>query len=273
MGPRNADDLEIEHASSPMGSSHSSDRQEKEQLLDEDPVYSYAEQRKIIHRLDRRLITIAGIIYMNSLMDRSNLPNAAIVGMNEDLGMVEGFRYVSRLRRQDSITLLTTGKSTVALVFFVTYTVFQPPAIILTRKIGPQPFLSGICLAWGAVMVSARVYLWVVVHLTSSGRLWLCARLEGLNTTETSPGTLRSWVLPRCRLPYLNLVLEVRYAEALCSILQPWSGRIWVLGHPRIWCNANGMFSSRSTTSTQLKSSWMAWVVWSAGDGFSLSLA
>lgn len=71
--------------------------QEKEPVredLDDDPVYSYVEQRKIIHRLDRRLITIAGVIYMNSLMDRSNLPNAAIAGMNVDLDMVEGFRYV-----------------------------------------------------------------------------------------------------------------------------------------------------------------------------------
>jgi hypothetical protein len=68
----------------------------QEDALDDDPVYSYAEQRKIIHRLDRRLITIAGVIYMNSLMDRSNLPNAGIAGMNVDLGMVTGFRYVSR---------------------------------------------------------------------------------------------------------------------------------------------------------------------------------
>lgn len=80
------------------GEFHSSDHQEKEHggiLLDEDPVYTYAEQRKIIHRLDRRLITTAGIIYMNSLMDRSNLPNAAIAGLDDDLGMVEGLRYVS----------------------------------------------------------------------------------------------------------------------------------------------------------------------------------
>ena len=66
-----------------------------EEALDDDPVYSYKEQRKIIHRLDRRLITIAGIIYMNSLMDRSNLPNAAIAGMLVDLKMNQGFRYVS----------------------------------------------------------------------------------------------------------------------------------------------------------------------------------
>jgi hypothetical protein len=90
------DDIsQLENASP---SSQSSEHQYKEQVqnepLDEDPVYSYAEQRKIIHRLDRRLITIAGVIYMNSLMDRSNLPNAAIAGMNRDLEMESGFRYV-----------------------------------------------------------------------------------------------------------------------------------------------------------------------------------
>lgn len=63
--------------------------------LDDDPVYTRAEQRKIIHRVDRRLITVAGIIYMNSLMDRSNLPNAMIAGMAGDLGLVNNPRYVS----------------------------------------------------------------------------------------------------------------------------------------------------------------------------------
>ena len=61
--------------------------------LDDDPVYTRAEQRKIIHRVDRRLISVAGIIYMNSLMDRSNLPNAGIAGMNRDLEMIN-MRYV-----------------------------------------------------------------------------------------------------------------------------------------------------------------------------------
>jgi hypothetical protein len=63
--------------------------------LDDDPVYTRAEQRKIIHRVDRRLITVAGIIYMCSLMDRSNLPNAMIAGMARDLGLVNNSRYVS----------------------------------------------------------------------------------------------------------------------------------------------------------------------------------
>lgn len=87
---------EIENAGpteSPPGSDYQEKQPERE-ALDDDPVYSYAEQRKIIHRLDRRLITIAGVIYMNSLMDRSNLPNAAIAGMLVDLDMARGFRYV-----------------------------------------------------------------------------------------------------------------------------------------------------------------------------------
>lgn len=66
-----------------------------EEALDDDPVYTRAEQRKIIHRVDRRLISVAGIIYMNSLMDRSNLPNAMIAGMDVDLGLRGNSRYVS----------------------------------------------------------------------------------------------------------------------------------------------------------------------------------
>jgi len=38
------------------------------------------EQKKIIHRIDRRLILTVGIMYCVSLMDRTNLSAAAIAG-------------------------------------------------------------------------------------------------------------------------------------------------------------------------------------------------
>ena len=41
----------------------------------------------------------------------------------------------------------------VSLVFFITYTIFQAPATILIRKIGPRLFLSAIVLFWGATMI------------------------------------------------------------------------------------------------------------------------
>ncbi|KAF5259962.1 hypothetical protein FOXYS1_9408 [Fusarium oxysporum] len=62
--------------------------------IDIDPEYSYAEQRRIIHRVDRRLITTLGFMYCVSLMDRSNLSNAAVAGMLVEMKLYVGFRYI-----------------------------------------------------------------------------------------------------------------------------------------------------------------------------------
>ena len=43
--------------------------------------------------------------------------------------------------------------SIVTIVFFATYIVFQPPATVIVRYLGPRNFLSVIVVAWGAVMI------------------------------------------------------------------------------------------------------------------------
>lgn len=48
--------------------------------VDYDEEYSPPEQHKIIHRIDRRLVTITGLSYCISLMDRTNLSMAAVAG-------------------------------------------------------------------------------------------------------------------------------------------------------------------------------------------------
>merc|ERR1712230_170535 len=102
---------------------------------DIDPEFSPDEERRIVRRIDRRLIVTCGLMYCISLMDRTNLSNAAIAGMVVELNLI-GFRY-----------------STIALVFFATYTLCQPPATVMCRKIGPRPFLASVTLAWGIVMI------------------------------------------------------------------------------------------------------------------------
>jgi hypothetical protein len=42
--------------------------------------FSPEEQRKIIHRVDRRLVLTVGVLYCISLMDRTNLGAASIAG-------------------------------------------------------------------------------------------------------------------------------------------------------------------------------------------------
>ncbi|KAJ9668395.1 hypothetical protein H2201_001443 [Coniosporium apollinis] len=98
--------------------------------------FTHAEQRKIIHRVDRRLVTTVGIMYCISLMDRTNLSAAALAGMTRELRMVTGYGY-----------------SIVTLVFFISYIIFQPPATVTVRKVGPRVFLSLITLLWGSVMI------------------------------------------------------------------------------------------------------------------------
>lgn len=42
--------------------------------------FSPEEQRKIVHRIDRRLVVTVGVLYCISLMDRTNLSAASIAG-------------------------------------------------------------------------------------------------------------------------------------------------------------------------------------------------
>ena len=54
---------------------------------------SAKEQRKIIRLIDWRLIPSLGLMYGVSLMDRKNVSNAYIAGMDEDLNLLIGYRY------------------------------------------------------------------------------------------------------------------------------------------------------------------------------------
>ncbi|KAL9002349.1 MAG: hypothetical protein Q9188_004703 [Gyalolechia gomerana] len=53
--------------------------------IDNDPIYSYQEQRSIIHRVDRRLVVTCGLLYCFSLIDRGNLGAASIAGLVSSL--------------------------------------------------------------------------------------------------------------------------------------------------------------------------------------------
>lgn len=48
--------------------------------VDTDEEYTYEQQMKIIHRVDRRLILSCGLAYCISLMDRTNVSMASVAG-------------------------------------------------------------------------------------------------------------------------------------------------------------------------------------------------
>jgi hypothetical protein len=97
--------------------------------------YTPEEQKRILRKVDLRLIPVLGFMYCVSLMDRTNLGVAMVAGMGVDLKLT-GERY-----------------SLVVLLFFITYVALQPPATVVLRKLGPRIFLPSIVIIWGSVMI------------------------------------------------------------------------------------------------------------------------
>ncbi|KAF7327129.1 High-affinity nicotinic acid transporter [Mycena kentingensis (nom. inval.)] len=94
-----------------------------------------AEKRRVVRRLDIRLVGLVGLMYCVSLVDRTNLSSAAVAGMSLEL-VLTGFRY-----------------NIISLVFFPSYIVFQPAATVFVRKIGPRLQLSLITFLWGCLVL------------------------------------------------------------------------------------------------------------------------
>ncbi|KAM3558265.1 hypothetical protein ARSEF4850_004694 [Beauveria asiatica] len=86
-------------------------------------------------KMDIFLIPLVSLIYLLSFIDRSNIGNAAIAGMLNDLDM-HGF---------DLNVSLT--------IFFISYILFEIPANLLCKWIGPGRFLPGAILGFGLLTI------------------------------------------------------------------------------------------------------------------------
>ncbi|KIY01560.1 uncharacterized protein Z520_03112 [Fonsecaea multimorphosa CBS 102226] len=122
-----------------------------ESHLEEDPKTV----RKVMRKVDLRLVPMLSLLYMWAFIDRANLGNANIAGMSEDLKTNIGNRY-----------------SVLAMIFFVGYCLVDIPATFLVRKIGPALWIGTITTIWGVVtLCQGFVKTW--------GELALCRVLLG----------------------------------------------------------------------------------------------
>ncbi|KAJ6497658.1 major facilitator superfamily domain-containing protein [Mycena sanguinolenta] len=93
-------------------------------------------ERKIIRRVDWRVLPILGTLYALALIDRTNISIARIVGLDEDLGLSIGSRFS-----------IVTG------IYFIPYTLLQLPSNLLLRKVGPRKLLSFCVIIWGTAQL------------------------------------------------------------------------------------------------------------------------
>jgi len=100
---------------------------------DEEGVIDKALERKILFKLDLWITSFMTLFYLLSFLDRSNIGNARVAGLQADLKMSD-YRY------QLAITFT-----------YVPYILSELPSNLLLKLIGPQILLPAIVTIWGVV--------------------------------------------------------------------------------------------------------------------------
>ncbi|KAF4332009.1 tartrate transporter [Fusarium beomiforme] len=121
--------------------------------------------KKLLRKCDFRLIPPLMVIFFLSFMDRTNIGNAKIQGMTEDLKMT-GSDYNMAL-----------------FVFFIPYILFEVPSNIMIKKLSPSLWLSAITVLWGISTVGMGL-----VHNIQG--LIACRALLGFFEAGITPGCI-----------------------------------------------------------------------------------
>jgi len=93
-----------------------------------------AHDKALLRKLDWQLIPWLSFLYLISFLDRTNIGNAKVDGLQQDLKMTNG-QYNASLT-----------------IFFVSYSVFEPLTNVLLKKLRPSVFLPVIMILWGICM-------------------------------------------------------------------------------------------------------------------------
>jgi len=131
------------------------------------------QERALLWKLDFKLIPWLAFLYLISFLDRTNIGNAKIDGLQEDLKLTNN-------EYNDTLT-----------IFFISYSLFEPLTQILLKRFKPSIFLPTIMVLWGICMTTMGL-----VHNFSglmAARWFLGLSEAGLFPGEFGPGNLYDW--------------------------------------------------------------------------------
>jgi MFS family permease len=99
------------------------------------PEERIAADRRLIRKLDLRLMPWLCLLYLVCFLDRTNIGNAKIAHLTEDIPMT------------------TSQYNATLTIFFVAYALFEALANFLLKKLRPSIFIPTIMVLWGACML------------------------------------------------------------------------------------------------------------------------
>ncbi|KAL1887322.1 hypothetical protein Sste5346_010304 [Sporothrix stenoceras] len=102
-------------------------------LFEEDPL----EARRVLRKIDFRLIPLLLFLYTLTFLDRVNIGNAAVWNLESDLHM-KGYDY-----------------NIVVLVFYIPYILLELPSNFVINRVQPRYWVGFLALGWGLSVLCA----------------------------------------------------------------------------------------------------------------------
>ncbi|KAJ5403366.1 hypothetical protein N7509_003237 [Penicillium cosmopolitanum] len=127
--------------------------------------YEAAEELKVVRKCDLRVVPILMLLYLLAFLDRINIGNARLQGLERDIGM-KGGQYNYAL-----------------FIFFIPYILCEVPCNLIMKKLAPSTWISGIMVAWGCVTVGQG-------FVKSWSALMACRFLIGIFEAGFLPGSV-----------------------------------------------------------------------------------
>ncbi|KIJ17683.1 hypothetical protein PAXINDRAFT_111174 [Paxillus involutus ATCC 200175] len=97
--------------------------------------YNSAQDRRLLRKIDLRLLPVLTLLYLLSFLDRTNIGNAKIDGLTTDIGVS------------------APAYNTALAIYFVGYVLLEIPANCSLKRFNPQIWLPTLTLVWGIVSI------------------------------------------------------------------------------------------------------------------------
>lgn len=120
-------------------------------------------EKTLVRKVDRHLVPMIMMAYLLCFLDRTNIGNARLFGMEEDLGLT-GNQY------QIAVAVL-----------FIPYVLIEVPSNMILKKFTPSKWLAIITVCWGIVSTLMGI-------VQNFGGLIACRLLLGLLEGGLLPG-------------------------------------------------------------------------------------
>ncbi|KAK2593704.1 hypothetical protein QQS21_008612 [Conoideocrella luteorostrata] len=102
----------------------------------EEPCYTPTETKRLLRKIDWALLPFLAFLYLLSFLDRSNIGNAKLAGLEHDLGMTGKYDY-----------------NIAVSIFYPLYVAAEIPSNIAMKKLRPSIWIPSIMVVWGGLSI------------------------------------------------------------------------------------------------------------------------